>query len=101
MELLMSITKKIKLETPIQSGDNEISEIVLRKPAAGDLRGIGISSLLQLDVIAIGRVLPRISSPTLTEAEISKMDIVDFAQIGGEIAAFLLTKAERAAYLSE
>lgn len=97
----MSITKKITLETPIQGGKEEITEIILRKPSAGDLRGIGLSALLQLDVIAISRVLPRISMPILTEAEIAKMDVVDFAQIGGEIAAFLLTKAERATYLSE
>lgn len=97
----MSITKKITLETPIQGGKEEITEITLRKPSAGDLRGIGLSALLQLDVIAISRVLPRISTPILTEAEIAKMDVVDFAQIGGEIAAFLLTKAERVIYLSE
>lgn len=85
--------KTITLDTPIKRGETEITSISLRKPAAGELRGLNLTDLLQMDVIAVTRVLPRISDPTLTEAEVSALDPADFTVLASEVAGFLLPKS--------
>lgn len=82
----------ITLDTPIKRGDQTITSVSLRKPAAGELRGLNLTDLLQMDVAALQRVLPRISSPTLTEADVSGMDLSDLLQCGSMVAGFLLPK---------
>lgn len=87
------MSKTITLDTPIKRGDNDIAEISLRKPSAGELRGVTLTDLLQMDVAALTKVVPRISEPPLTEIEIARMDPADLVQIGGVVAGFLLPKA--------
>lgn len=82
----------ITLDTPIKRGDQTITSISLRKPAAGELRGLNLTDLLQMDVAALQRVLPRITSPSLTEADVSGMDLADLLQCGSMVAGFLLPK---------
>lgn len=85
-------TKIITLDTPIKRGDDAIASIELRKPAAGELRGCSLADLMQLDVAALIRVLPRITTPAITEQEAAKLDPADLLQLGGEVASFLLTR---------
>ncbi|OHX10228.1 phage tail assembly protein [Chromobacterium sphagni] len=85
----------ITLDTPIKRGDSEITAIELRKPGAGELRGIKLSDLLQMDVSALHKVLPRITSPALNEQDVTKMDVADFTECASMVAAFLLKKSEQ------
>jgi hypothetical protein len=84
--------KTVQLDTPIVRGEQTIAEIRLRKPQSGELRGVALSALIQMDVDALVKVLPRISSPTLTEADVQALDPADLFQMAGEVAAFLLQK---------
>jgi hypothetical protein len=84
----------ITLDTPIKRGSDSITSIELRKPNAGELRGLNLTDLLQMDVTALQRVLPRISTPTLTEAEVSAMDVADLVQCGATVMGFLLSKGK-------
>lgn len=86
----------ITLETPIQRGEQSITQIMLRRPLAGELRGVSLSDLSQLDVGAIIKVAPRISIPTLTSADMNGMAPADLMQIGAEILGFLLPKGVKA-----
>ena len=88
----MNDTEIIPLDTPIKRGEQNITEITLRKPAAGELRGTSLSALLQMDVDALTAVVPRISAPTLTQADVRAMDPADLVQIGGALAGFLLQR---------
>jgi hypothetical protein len=90
--------KTITLDTPIQRGEQTINEISVRKPMAGQLRGLNMTDILQMDVNALSKLLPRITSPALTEADISAMDPADLMQLGQEVAAFLVPK--KMAYLT-
>ena len=74
----------VTLETPIQ-----------RRPLSGELRGLSLASLLQLDVANLQMLLPRITSPMLTRAEIDQLDPADLVQLGVEVTGFFLTKADR------
>jgi len=93
------MTKTITLETPIQRGDQQITELTIRKPNAGALRGASLTQLLQLDVTELCKVLPRITSPAITDAEAMQLDVADLTAIGSEVVGFLLPKALRPDYL--
>lgn len=87
----------ITLDQPIQRGDSKITAVELRKPTSGELRGLNLTDLLQMDVTALHRVLPRISTPSLTEAEAAALDPADLLQFGSAVAGFLLPKAAKPA----
>ncbi|WP_337186706.1 phage tail assembly protein [Phenylobacterium sp.] len=88
----------VLLEQPISRGEQVIGMLALRKPKAGELRGLSLSDLLNCDVSAIIKVLPRVSSPPITEAEADDMDPADLTACGSEIVGFLLPKGVRAAF---
>lgn len=85
----------VTLETPIQRGSQTVTHVTLRRPLSGELRGLSLASLLQLDVANLQMLLPRITSPMLTRAEIDQLDPADLVQLGVEVTGFFLTKADR------
>lgn len=85
----------VTLDTPIKRGSVKINEITLRKPMAGELRGVTLADLLQMDVLALRKVLPRITSPALTDQELGQMDPADLVQLGGVVTGFLLPKSAK------
>lgn len=95
----MSKTESITLEQPLQRGEQIIDQITIRKPVAGELRGIALVNLIQMDVDALARVLPRITDPTLTESDVNRMDPADLMQAGSVVAGFLLPASARPASL--
>lgn len=78
----------ITLSKPITHGDQSITTLTLRKPAAGELRGLKLMDLMQMDVNALGVLLPRIAQPTITKADIDAMDLADLTEIGVEVVGF-------------
>lgn len=89
----------ITLDTPIVRGETQITTIVLRKPASGELRGVSLIDLAQMDVLSLRKVLPRITTPSLTDFEIGRMDPADLLQCGVAVGSFLLKKSDREAAL--
>lgn len=86
----------ITLEEPLQRGETAIDKLTLRKPMAGELRGLSLQDLLTSEVSTILQLIPRISDPILNDDEARRIDPADFAQIAGTIRGFFLTKAEQA-----
>ena len=82
----------MQLDEPIKRGDQVIDVITLRKPRSGELRGLSLQDVLQLDVNSLKKLLPRISAPTLTEQDVDNMDPADLVQLGSEVAGFLVAK---------
>lgn len=82
----------VELDEPIRRGETTIGKITVRKPSPGEMRGLKLADLLNLDVAAHAKLLARISVPTLTEAEVMGMDSGDFTALAGEAAAFLLNR---------
>ncbi len=89
-------TETVQLDAPLKRGEQQISEIQLRKPAAGELRGVALTELLQMDVGALTKVLPRITQPALTEPEVARLDPADLVQLGSVVTGFLLPKRAKA-----
>jgi hypothetical protein len=87
---------EITLDTPFVRGDQTITTVTIRKPAAGELRGVKLVDLLQMDVAALTVVLPRVTTPALTAQDVARLDPADLVQLGSAVSDFLLPKAARA-----
>ncbi|WP_263054218.1 phage tail assembly protein [[Curtobacterium] plantarum] len=85
--------KAVELDTPILRGKTEINSVTVRKPQSGALRGTRLQALLDMDVNALITVLPRITTPALTTAEINEMDPADLVSLSVEVVTFLLKKS--------
>jgi hypothetical protein len=85
----------IALTTPLKRGDKDITEIILREPNAGALRGLSIGDVINAKVDALIVLVPRISEPKITEAEMRSMNLRDLAMLAGGISDFFLTEAEK------
>ena len=78
----------IYLDKPLKMGSMEITQLDIRKPNVMALQGVKITDLIQGDVTAICTVIPRVSSPTLTKAQINQLEPSDLAQIGAALMLF-------------
>lgn len=85
--------KTVQLDTPIMRGKTQITEIVLRKPQSGALRGTRLQAIMDMDVGAMMTVIPRISIPTLTAQEMAELDPADLTALSVEVVTFLLKKS--------
>lgn len=91
-QVAQAITAAVVLDTPIARGETTIDELTLRKPSSGELRGVNLADVLQMQTDALITLIPRLSNPSLTTPEVRQMDPADLVQCGGEIAGFLLSK---------
>ncbi|HEY4544878.1 MAG TPA: phage tail assembly protein [Pedomonas sp.] len=90
--------RTVNLDNPIQRGETAIDTLQLRKPGAGELRGLTIADLARLDVAAILTLLPRITTPPISPAEAAALSIEDLFACSTEVGDFLLQKRDRAAF---
>jgi len=87
--------EKVTLDTPVKRGEEVINVITIRKPRSGELRGVALTDVLQMDVNALNKVLPRITQPSLSEMEVMNLDPADLVQIGSALSVFLLSRKMR------
>lgn len=85
----------IPLAEPILRGSEKIESIQLRKPKAGELRGLSVQELMNARASAVLDVLPRISVPVITQAEADNLEAEDLSACAGAIIDFFLTPADR------
>lgn len=86
----------VTLDYPIQRDATAITEVVVRKPNSGALRGTRLQALMDMDVESMMTVLPRVTSPMLSRAEIMLMPPADLLQLSVELVTFLLPKSATA-----
>ena len=77
----------VELDHPITRGETEIRSVQIRKPKAGDLRGVSLSELFDMKA---DTVMPRISNPTLTPHEINQLEVADLFKFSVRLVAVLL-----------
>lgn len=88
-------TETVTLETPLVRGEQSISTLTLTKPKSGNLRGVSLADLLKLDVDTIIKVVPRISSPSLTEHEVAELDPADLVKVSTAVVGFFVPASEK------
>ena len=91
----------VTLDTPIKRGKGFITEVTLRKPSAGELRGVSLAELLQMKVDALQTVLPRITNPILHKQDMATLDPADLVNMGTVVVGFLLTKETKRDFVTE
>lgn len=79
----------VVLGKQLKRGEQVISEITLLKPNAGTLRGVSLASVANSDVDALIKVLPRMTLPSLTEQEVSALELPDLLSFAGKVVGFL------------
>lgn len=84
------MTTTVILQDPIVRGDDKITDLTLRKPRAGELRGLSIADVAMLKTEALITLLPRITVPPVTPQEVEAMDPADLFACSIEVAGFLL-----------
>ncbi len=83
----------ITLDAPVLRGTTKIETVVVRKPNSGALRGTRLQALMDMDVESMMTVLPRVTTPALTRAEVMLMEPGDLLQLSIEVVGFLLPKS--------
>lgn len=81
-------SKIVELASPMIIDGEEVKEIELRKPNAGNLRGLNLISVVEMHFDAAITLLPRISK--LNERDILNMEPENFAPLMTEIASFFV-----------
>lgn len=89
-------TTTVDLEEPIVRGETKITKVILQKPKGGALRGTSMNDVLNSDVNTMFKVIPRISTPSITEAELIDMEADDLTSLCGAVVDFFLGKTKRA-----
>ncbi len=85
----------ISIISPIKRNGENLTELKLRKPRAGQMRGLKTGDLMTGDVNSVIVILSRISEPVLVADEIENMDPSDFAECCGVIRDFFMSPDER------
>ncbi|WP_459062517.1 phage tail assembly protein [Stenotrophomonas sp. PSU-St15] len=87
----------VKLEEPLERGGALIKSVDVRRPGSGELRGLKLAEVLNMDVTALCVLLPRITNPTLTGADVAALDPSDLLQFGMEVTNFFMTREQATA----
>jgi hypothetical protein len=89
---------KITLQTPVpRKGRDHLAEVTVAKPTVGALRGLKLTDVLQMDVRAMERLLPRITQPALLAEDVAGLDPADFLALAGAVVGFFATADQMAA----
>lgn len=90
-------TRIVKLIPPTKVSGKERSKFTLTEPTAGQMRGLKLIDVLQMDVTAMIKLIPRIVSPAMTEAEVAELSPADLTQFATETVSFFASTAQLAA----
>jgi hypothetical protein len=83
----------VPLAEPIKVDGKEITSVTLRKPKSGELRGLKVAEIMQMDVDTMIKLLPRITSPVLDPALVEDLDADNFGPLAQKAMSFFLPKA--------
>ena len=85
----------VPFSKPLPRGATQINGVTLRKPGAPELRGLQMMSLIQMDVVQLETLLPRITIPPLHKGDFApgpdSVEVSDLFAMGAEVANFLLS----------
>lgn len=80
----------ITLAKPFKRGDTDIETVSLREPMGGDLRGVSLANLINMDIGAVGKVLSRVSNPMVDVATFENMTARDITNLSLGLVSFLV-----------
>lgn len=91
----------VTLSTPVtRAGGEPIVAVTVRKPGVGALRGLKLLDVLQMDVNAMCKLLPRVTEPALLPDEVAALDPADFVALAGQTTGFFVSEKDKEALLA-
>lgn len=88
-------TKLVKLTSPITGSRMEpVVSVALREPSTGDMRGLKLTDVMQMDVATMTRLIPRVSEPALAPSEIEALPGSDFVALASGVIGFFFTEEQ-------
>jgi hypothetical protein len=87
---------KVTLLKPLKREDDEVKCLTLREPNGGDLRGLKLTDVLQMDVTAMTKLLSRVTSPALAPDEVGQLSPADLLSLSGAVVSFFVSPAQLA-----
>lgn len=87
----------VKLSRPVKIDGKQVTQITLREPGTGEMRGLKLTELFQGSVNQLLLLIPRISTPHLTQDQIAAMPVRDAAALFGGVMGFFTDGEEEAA----
>jgi hypothetical protein len=92
-----AIFRSFVTDDDVRLGDRVIipagSKVDVRRPGSGEMRGLSLLAISQLDVLALETLAPRITTPALSRGCV--MSPADLMQFGTEVLDFLLPRAAK------
>lgn len=90
------MAKTITLFNAIIRDKSRITEVTITDAMkqTGSLRGLKLYDVMTSDVDSLIKLLPRVTSPALTELDVVALHPSDFAQLATGIADFLAPSSE-------
>ncbi len=82
--------KTINLSGELQVGGKPLTEVNLRAPKSGELRGLSLLELGRISTDEVLKLIPRITMPPLTDEQASELSASELMEIGMEISNFLV-----------
>ncbi|WOA54380.1 phage tail assembly protein [Dickeya solani] len=85
------MSQTITLQTPLTRSGGDVTTVTITDALkqAGSLRGLKVYDVMTSDVDALMTLIPRVTSPALTQDELRRMDVWDFCQFANAVATFL------------
>ena len=84
----------VTLSEPIKIDGKDVTGIDLRKPMPGELRGLKLTDILQMDASAMQKLLPRITQPPMSETQVARVDPADFLELCTKTVRFFVEKSQ-------
>lgn len=82
----------VVLSTPIETNGDPITQVNMREPKAGELRGLKLLDVFQLDYESMEQLFPRITTPSLTVEQIRNLTVADLTSLCTKVGEFMAGK---------
>lgn len=84
-------TRTVTLSRAVTIDGKDAREITLRCPKTGELRGLMLANVLQMETGAVMKLLSRITAPPLSEAQLGDLAPADFMALTQAAIGFFVS----------
>ena len=95
-EVLTVQPLQLALSVPLNGVVQAVNSAVVKAYVAGELRGLSLAELLNMNVDAISAVLPRVTQPMLHKHDVAQLEPADLVGLSVAVVGFLLPKDQQA-----
>lgn len=88
----MSIKYELTASEPIEIGSQIVTSLHVREPTIFDLRDLRLTDVLQMEMNAMCTLLPRVTKPEISSAQLSQLAPYDFVSLCARVVLFFASE---------